>query len=157
MKYFLAFILVFLLLAPRVNAINIDSLIAITELPKKDTNTVLAYHKLARNFLYQNPDRAHQYIVKSAELSEKLKFYKGAGDSYIYEGAYFNLLGKYEKTIDSYKKAEINYKKVNFINGLAMCYAKIASVYVLISKYDEARASYNDGIKLLEVVETVMA
>ncbi|CAN5552225.1 hypothetical protein BH11BAC1_BH11BAC1_15410 [soil metagenome] len=117
----------------------IDSLKLIVERTAADSNRVNLYSSLSTIYLeIPEYDSSFHYANEALKLSEKIKFRKGIGDSYLRIGVANDRIGNYPVSIEFLKLAVEQYSAVDFRKGIASCYLNIGKTLSNQSKYSEA-------------------
>ena len=94
-----------------------------------------------------NSEMALKYYLTSLKQFESLKLEKGIASAALGVGNIFMTIKNYNKSIEFYQKAIDNYKKIKS-PYVSWAINNLASVYEKLNKIDEAKALYEESLKL---------
>lgn len=129
---------------------NIDSLLRVIKVAKKDTSKVILYQEIASHYNVTHLDSAKAFAEKGIVLASKLKYSKG-------QWMNFNVLGNYYERKTNYVEASKNYKEAIKIieqtddtKGYAVVLNNIATIHIRKAEYDEALVNMFEALKAEE-------
>lgn len=145
-----------LLLSPlRMPAQNpyVDSLLRrLEEHPEKDTNRVLATHKLSYRFSEINTARAWRFARETETLSAQLGYKKGECLANINYAILEATEGNFKNSADYYLKAIKVAEAIGFTRGLSISYNNIGENYFRLMEYEKAREYTQKALELNEAI-----
>lgn len=113
----------------------------------KDINGAIAYYELAKNLYSELGD-----LEKEEELSEKIKYLnelkvmlKDEKKLYLKDARVYSKEGKYEKALDTIKKAQQNSELLKDNQGIADSIEKEGDILLENKKYDLAKEKYREA------------
>ena len=122
------FMLLSLGLAAQDHAI-IDSLKQVNH-KEKDTMVIVDnFITIAEEFSHNNIDSAEHYVDKALVLAEEISYSKGLAEAYFLESYYYDLLGRYPKSIISLEKAIDLFIEIKDSSYLSGCYNNLGVLY----------------------------
>ena len=131
---------------------KLDSMLALLEKAKDDTNKVKLLVKISMEYLNANPDKGIEYAEKALKMGEKLNWKYGISDAYKCMGN--NYFGK-----SDYKSALMYYQKSLKINEMlgdkfriAVSLGNIGVMLFRLSDYPRALDTLQKALKLTEEI-----
>ena len=118
--------------------------------PKQDTLRIIVLLKLSTAYYGINPDKMLQYANESFQLSSKLNFKKGKGESYKLIGAANFTKGNLNEAENYFTKALTTFHEINYYKGIILCYSNLGGVKTVQNKYPEALKLYQNSIRVSE-------
>jgi len=98
-------------------AVNIDSLKIELSKAKADTNKVKIYQILAKEIIYNEPDKAIVYGREALLLSEKLDYKTGIGTALKIIAFAYDNQGEHTKALDHYNRSVEIFKTIKTKSG----------------------------------------
>ena len=117
---------------------------------KQDTIRVIVLLKLSTAYYGVNPDKMLQYANESLQLSSKLNFKKGKGESYKLIGAANFTKGNLNEAENYFTKALTTFQEIKYYKGMILCYSNLGGVKTVQNKYPEALKLYQNSIRVSE-------
>lgn len=131
----------------------VDSLLRrLEEHPEKDTNRVLATHKLSYRFSEINTSRAWRFARETETLSAQLGYKKGECLANINYAILEATEGNFKNSADYYLKAIKLAESIGFTRGLSISYNNIGENYFRLLEYDKAREYTQKALQLNESI-----
>jgi len=115
---------------------SLKTMINIT--PEDDTLKPRYINDLVWRIKFSNPDTSLILLDRSEELSKKLNFADGLGNSYNARAVIFTVQGKFEEAMKYYRLAIEQFDRVNDPHGVAFCIGNIAVLYNFQSNFDSS-------------------
>ncbi|MBI4929672.1 MAG: tetratricopeptide repeat protein [Bacteroidetes bacterium] len=135
----------------------IDSLKNVLKSAKEDTNKVNTLSNLAWQLHnIDKYDESLKYIKDGIALGEKLKHHSELAILYRRYGDYFNYTGDYVEALQEYTKALDLETLSSRKDKMAVCYERIAKLYVTTKQYPKAVSNFLDAVKLCEYLGDTM-
>lgn len=132
---------------------EIDSLLQILKVDKKDTNEVKAIQDLALIYLdIGNYDSANILYNQAMILAERLQYMKAVVTSYNGIGNMNYYQDNFSNAITNYYKALKISEKLNNKKSVATIYCNIGNVFRRQGKYSEALKQYTVSLKIREEI-----
>lgn len=128
----------------------VDSLISLIENGKEDTLMAKHLNDLVWYIKFSNPDTSLKLLDESEELSKRLDFADGLGNSYNNRAIIYTVGGKYDEAVKYYKLAIEQFRSNNDPNGIGFCFSNMAVCFEYQGDYDSS-LYYNK--KALEIRE----
>lgn len=129
------------------NQRKIDSLLIVASKLPDNKEKVFILGEIGAKYRYNNPVKSEKYYVEALELSEKINYSSGIGNSTYNLGNYNLTIGNYDKALKYFEKFT-NRKKIDPYDEATGKQA-IAVVYHRLEKYDEALEKINKNIDLI--------
>lgn len=131
----------------------VDSLLRrLEEHPEKDTNRVLATHKLSYRFSEINTARSWRYAKETETLSVQLGYKKGECLANINYAILEATEGNFKNSADYYLKAIKLAEAIGFTRGLSISYNNIGENYFRLKEYVKAREYTQKALELNESI-----
>lgn len=127
---------------------RIDSLRALLESAKEDTNKVVILTDLTREFSSTDPKKALQYGKMGISLAEMLEYQTGIADILNVVGNIHRDQDNYEKALDCFQQSLKIREKTGDKRGIAACLNGIGIVYYYQGNYDKTLEYF---LKSLEI------
>lgn len=132
------------------NEKKIDSLIGVLSFQKDNIHKCEILNDLSNRFYTINPEEGIKYAEKGLQLSLKLNYKKGIGQSNLYKGKNLFAKGEYKKALFFYSKAKKIFIEINDNHSLGSVLLNIGNVSGSLSNFPEALSSYFQAIIVLE-------
>jgi|GEM_PF-2858250 len=116
----------------------IDSLKASLNAAPEDRQKVDLYYQLYRQYLYQSPSRAGEYIQAGFTLSEKIGYQRGIVLAYDKWGGLAMVNSDYPTAIDYFHRADSLLQDMDWPREQAVIYGNFAAIYKDLGVYDSA-------------------
>jgi signal transduction histidine kinase len=145
------FILCVFVISNSLFAANIDSLKIELRKAKADTNKVKIYETLAKEIIYNEPDKAIEYGKEALLLSEKLDYKIGIGTALKIIAFAYDNQGEYSKSLDYYNRSLNIFKTIKTKEGLLKmteCLSNIANIHYAQGEYDIAIKGFLEALDL---------
>lgn len=120
--------------------------------PKQDTLKVLTFLKLSTAYYGLNPDKMLQYADESLQLSTKINYKKGLGESYKLIGASNYSKGNFTDAEIYFTKALTVFQEIKYYKGIILCYSNLGGIKTVQNKYPEALKLYQNSIRICEKI-----
>ena len=134
------------------NKIVTDSLFRLLKTEKLDTTKTNTYNQLAWEFRNSNIALTDSFALLAIAMGEKAKFDKGTGFGYINKGFVYRNMGEYEKAIESYRWALVQFIKSNYRRGYSSVYNNIAGIHHLQGSHSVALFYYFQSLKISDLL-----
>lgn len=95
----------------------------------QDTNEVIKFNKQGYDSRLTDPEQTLANANRALDLSKKLNYTRGKGESYRVLGIGYYYLNEAEKSIDNYLKALDFFKKINDLQSEAKVYNNIGNLF----------------------------
>ncbi|MBL0343348.1 MAG: tetratricopeptide repeat protein [Bacteroidetes bacterium] len=129
---------------------NMDSLLRLLPLAKKDTNTVTLYINIGQQYETDEPETAKKYYRMAGDLSKKIGYTKGV-ISFINNYTYIlNMQGKYDSSLLLNQQAVELSKSSNDSLSLAKTLFNTGTSYRNLGEYESAVQYYEEGKQIFE-------
>lgn len=119
----------------------------------EDTNKVNLMNILSDEYRRMRNKAALSYCQRAYELSRKIDFERGKGESAFRMGRYYGSVNDSSKAINNYKRAESIYKKIAFKKGIAACSNNIGIVYLNWSNFEQAKRYFTKSLALYSALD----
>lgn len=149
---FLCSILFNAYLAKSQNQHTIDSLKAINISETNQENIVENYISIADMFSYYKTDSTLLYLNSAIELSDQIRYKKGAAEARFRQAYYHDLRGNYTEAIKNLEQAIVLFMGIGDSSSLTGCYNNLG---VLYSYGTNQQKSLNYFIKSINIGEEV--
>lgn len=124
-----------------------------SELKKSiDTSKVNVLIALASEYRKKSPIKALEYSSEALELSIKIDFKKGIGNTYSVIGNIFFVKGDFEKALDFYSKSLIIRENIFDKRGIASSLNSIGNVNINLGNYEKALNNYLKSLEICELI-----
>jgi tetratricopeptide (TPR) repeat protein len=141
--------------------IEIDSLKRVLQVAKIDTIKINLYNKIADSYKSSYPDSTQFYANKAKDLSLKISYPLGLGQSYINTGISQLVLGDYKKASSFFLKSKKHFEKLletdknntTYKNGLARSSASLGIIYTEQNNYYLALKNYERALKIYQEIK----
>ncbi len=141
--------------------IEIDSLKRVLQVAKIDTIKINLYNKIADYYKSSYPDSTQFYANKAKDLSLKISYPLGLGQSYINTGISQLVLGDYKKASSFFLKSKKHFEKLletdknntTYKNGLARSSASLGIIYTEQNNYYLALENYESALKIYQEIK----
>lgn len=150
-KYFSLLFLFFSFLSFSQNTKSIEDLtVALHQNNKQDSLKVNTLLQLAMAFYGSNPEKMLQYANESLEISSKLNFKKGIGESNKLLGAANYMKGNFKEAENYFTKALKLFEEIKYYRGIILCYSNLGGIKTVQNEYPEALKLYQNSIRICE-------
>ncbi|MCC8407339.1 tetratricopeptide repeat protein [Mucilaginibacter sp. UR6-1] len=95
----------------------------------QDTNEVIKFNKQGYDSRLTDPEQTLANANRALDLSKKLNYVRGIGESYRVLGIGYYYLNEAEKSIDNYLKALEFFRKINDLQSEAKVYNNIGNLF----------------------------
>lgn len=145
-------ILLLLIISPKSNAINIDSLLAI--LPtQKDTSEIITLNELSLAYIYEDIEKGEYYAHSAIKKAHEIGYKKGEIKGLIRLGIVNDIKTHFDSAIACYDLAANLCIEINEIKGLASCYNNKAMIYSNKGWSEKAIELYIESLKQFEKID----
>ncbi len=145
-------ILLLLIISPKSNAINIDSLLAI--LPtQKDTSEIITLNELSLAYIYEDIEKGEYYAHSAIKKAHEIGYKKGEIKGLIRLGIVNDIKTHFDSAIACYDLAAKLCIEINEIKGLASCYNNKAMIYSNKGWSEKAIELYIESLKQFEKID----
>ncbi|WP_420601845.1 transcriptional regulator [Flagellimonas sp.] len=117
---------------------NIDSLLAVVKLSRKDTTQIETLSKIWKYYLDNDTDKSMSYANQILDLSNELNYPKGKGLGHLYRGAIYSQLSEFEKSAHELKHSFKIFRDNRMKKEEVLATSNIVRDYFYQSKYDSA-------------------
>jgi tetratricopeptide (TPR) repeat protein len=128
----------------------IDSLNLLLKTEKVDTSRVNLYNQLAWEYRNSNIQFTDSFANIAIEEGRKINFYKGTGNAYINKAFVHRNSANYNKAIETFRWALVQFLKTNYRQGYSSAYNGIASVHYLMGNFSLAQFYFFESHKISE-------
>lgn len=144
-RYILSFLILFISIFTFSQSKNIDSLLSLLEIQKKDTNRVNTLINAADHFKSADAPRSLLYADEALSISSALKFDRGIIKGLLRKAYALAAIGKFDESFSVLEKAKIviDSKKHYYFN--AEYYFRKALIEVSANKHHEAVLDFNEA------------
>lgn len=126
-----------------------DSLLTELKKGKQDTNRVLTYMLVSKQFRTKEKyELAKRYTDSAFALSQKLNYYRGQGLAYNSFGIICRRLNDYQGAIKNYNSARSIYQQTGNKKGVAAACNNIGNVFLDQGNYEEALNYFFTSLKI---------
>lgn len=150
------YIIVFLLLLMHIPTYanrESDSLINLIEQTPKDTNLVDLFNSISWSLKYSNPDSSILFAEKGRKLAKYLGYGYGESQSLSNIGVAYDVLGKYDKSLQYFEEALKTYNYKNDKDERASIITNIATLYSELGNIEKSNSYYRKAIVLFTELE----
>ncbi|MFM9988980.1 tetratricopeptide repeat protein [Flavobacterium sp.] len=150
-KYFSLLFLFFFFLSFSQNTKIIDDLtIELNKNNKQDSLKVNTLLKLSMACYGSNPEKMLQYANESLQISSKINFKKGIGESNKLLGAANYMKGSFKEAENYFTKALKIFEEIKYYKGIILCYSNLGGIKTVQNEYPEALKLYQNSIRICE-------
>ncbi|MBK9284909.1 MAG: tetratricopeptide repeat protein [Sphingobacteriaceae bacterium] len=132
---------------------EIDSLKAVIQKQKADSNLVNQYHVLASKYFFVERDSAMHYILKSKLLAEKLNYKRGLSNAFFQLGYADYQNGNFFKTIEHWNASLALKNQMNDKSGVAKVLGSLGAVYISQSNFPKALELCNKALFIYDSIQ----
>lgn len=118
-----------------------------------DTSKVNLLNSLAWEYRKLDIDKALNFSNKALQLSEKINFQKGKGNTLSKIADLYYSIGDYNKALDFYTKSLTIRETINDKKGTAKSLQNIGDVNINQGDYKEGLVSYLKSLEIYELIE----
>ena len=133
----------------QVNQAEVDSLVQIVELEKRDTNEAKILFELTYKYRRQDFEKAKEFGEEAIHLSDSLGWKKGLAFSYERLGFVYRDHLKLEESVAFFKKSLAEYQALNYKSGVISQRNALGMTYLDLGKFDESIEQYESGLELV--------
>ncbi|WNM19919.1 tetratricopeptide repeat-containing sensor histidine kinase [Flavobacterium capsici] len=117
---------------------------------KQDTLKVVTLLKLSTTNSGLNPEKMKQFAIDAMQLSEKINYKKGIGESFKLQGASYFSIGDYKNAEKFFSKSLAVFEDIKYNAGIIICNSNLGSIKLVQNKYPEALQFYQTSIRYAE-------
>lgn len=117
---------------------QVDSLRAVLQTSKPDTNKVLLLHAISYKYFSINPDTGIQYGQKALKLAQQLKYREGIAKANMAIGRCHAIQDEYPKALYYFQAALVEAEKLKNQHLIAPALVSIGAVYTRKDEYETA-------------------
>lgn len=115
-------------------SMSLDSLEKLLKSSKQDSNRVKVLIDLSEYFVNKDPNKALDFGNKAADLAEKINWEYGKNLAFIKIGKSYNIIGKFEKSLDVNLNALKYFTKIKNNNYIAISSNQVGENYSKLQK-----------------------
>lgn len=126
----------------------VDSLLK--EISKTDDEKIKVdcYNALFLEFEYSDSIKAKKYLEKARQKAQKVDYYEGLAENYLYNGYFEEDKGNYTSSLAFYKKAQFICQSNHLKKNTARIYNAIGNSYFQKGDYPLALKNYLQALKI---------
>ncbi len=129
---------------------KIDSLLVKISVSKNDSNKVILFNKVAREYLYKNPQLAFAYADSAELLSNKLKYDRGLSRAYTTKGIYYRNASEFDNSFKYHIDAIKICERTNDQKSLASNYTNLGVLFKTQGNFVKSLEYHEQSKKLFE-------
>jgi tetratricopeptide (TPR) repeat protein len=139
-----------------VRAGNTDSLLTLLHKARPDTNKVILYNTLAKEYIiFGNYDSALIHLSRSIDLAKKLNYTVGLANAINNTGAIEYYRANFKSALQNYQKALKLRIGIGNKKNIATSYSNIAVVHSDLGNYPEAIKYHLKALKIREALNDI--
>ena len=128
---------------------KIDSLRSLCNMPKEDTNKVLALNNISYKFSKISLfDSTRKYSIAAINLSKKLNYIRGIAEGYKVLSVFHQNTGNYPEALKNLNIALKIYSSQGDKYSVAICYNSIGNIFHRQGNYTDALRAHFNALKL---------
>ncbi|HIA35948.1 MAG TPA: tetratricopeptide repeat protein [Flavobacteriales bacterium] len=131
------------------SAVNLDSLRGVwNDKTQPDTNRLKAMHKIAKDYLYSQPDSAFHFAQLQHELAVTLGDMYWMADALNTQGSSFFIRGNHIQALDYYNKSLKSREQIGDKKGIARTHGNIGLIYWRQGNLEKALPYYLNNLQI---------
>ena len=130
----------------------VDSLLIELKQTTKDSTKIWLLNDIVSEYFDTDLSKAAVFIDEIKTTSLQSQYEKGLGVYYTNKGLLFHKRGQVDSCIESYKQAEIIFRKLQDQNGLISIYNNLGLLNQSLGKYHEALSNFQDAYSIMQSI-----